>query len=52
MTDFYWIVEDFSPVEQQLLATVAEYYPDRLSHTGKKRIVLKKTKEPVLRTTL
>ena len=51
MTDFYWIVEDFSPVEQQLLATVAEYYPDRLSQTGKKRIVLKKTKEPVLRTT-
>lgn len=50
MTDFYWIAKDFSPAEQQLLATVAEYYPGRLSQTGKKRLVLKRIKEPFLRT--
>ena len=52
MTDFYWNNEEFSDQEQKLLAVIAEYYPVHLSQNGIRKIVLKKTQKPILRTTL
>ena len=52
MTNFYWNNEEFSDQEQKLLAVIAEYYPVHLSQNGIRKIVLKKTQKPILRTTL